>query len=183
MKTTDWMFESHLGLNRSWFHYYVQYRKVVRDLVDSIQMGVNPTDTIALPLLFLIRHCLELGLKANILEFEKVNPEIQKIKFSGRAAHSLEVLHAKFIEHLKAYQNKYSLSSEIESQMNSYLKKLVLFKTNLHELDNGSFNFRYPVDTTGKFNFKRTEKKNIKEIVKAFNEVDPFLVSTVDVLL
>ena len=180
IKKNKWEFESHIGFNRSWWSYYAQYRKVVEDLTHSINSGINPIDTVSLPLLFSIRHSFELGLKANILDFEKINTEVLKIKLKE---HSLELLCNKFTDHLKIYKTKYSMSKEIENQMIDYLKKFLPLKDKLHQLDRGSFNFRYPVDTSGNFNFNMTDKVNLAEIINAFNEIQPFLVFTHDVLL
>jgi len=183
MEKNEWEFESQLGQNRSWFIYYAQYKRVVTDLTDSVQNRQIPIDTISLPLLFSIRHCIELGLKANILEFEKANKEIEKIKLREKYSHSLEVLYNKFTEHLRVYQAKYPLSHEIEKQLTSYLDKLMPLKNKLHNLDKGSFNFRYPVNGEGEYNFVWNKKENLKEIISAFNEIHPLLVCTVDVLL
>lgn len=183
MKRNEWAFESHIGFNRSWWSYYVQYRKVVRDIAESIQNGTNSIDGISLPLLFSIRHCVELGLKANILEFEKLNNKILKLKLNGKGSHSLEMLYNRFIDHLKAYKNKYPLSIELEDQLKEYLSKFETLKDRLHKLDQNSFNFRYPVDTNGKYNFTWTIKENLMDIIKAFNYIDPLLISTCDVLL
>jgi hypothetical protein len=57
----------------------------------------------------MIRHSIELGLKANILEFEKVSNAKPKLKLDGRS-HNLTMLYDYFTRsHLK--NSKMSLES------------------------------------------------------------------------
>ena len=174
-------FESHIGWNTDWWNYYGQYKNVIDDIVNSVENN-TPIDTVSLPLLFLIRHSLELGLKANILKLETVNTSVAKIKMSGTKYHSLEKLYQKFVEHLNVLKKKHKISNEIEKEINAFLIKLQPLINILNKLDEGSFNFRYPVDTNGCLNFSWTDKVNIADIVDFYYDIQSFIIFTENVL-
>jgi hypothetical protein len=174
-------FESYISWNTNWWHYYSQYKNVIDEIVGGIENN-TPIDTVSLPLLFLIRHSIELGLKSNILKLEGVNTKIEKIKLSGTKYHSLENLFKKFVEHLKQIMKEKKISQSIKSAIDNYLTQFEPLKDILHGLDEGSFNFRYPVDTGGNLNFDRNDKVNVADIVDMYYKIQPFLVFTETVL-
>jgi hypothetical protein len=174
-------FESYIGWNTSWWHYYGQYKNVIDEIVGGIENN-TPIDTVSLPLLFLIRHSIELGLKSNIIKLEGVNTKVGKIKLSGTKYHSLENLFSKFVEHLNVIIKEKKISQSIKNEIDNYLTQFEPLKDILHSLDVGSFNFRYPVDTDGKLNFDRNDKVNVADIVNMYYKIQPFLVFTETVL-
>ena len=174
-------FESHIGRNISWWQYYSQYKNIVDELVDGIERNV-PIDTVSLPLLFLVRHSLELGLKANILKLQKINSNVTKVKLKGSKSHSIEMLHNKFIEHLNVLKRERQFPSQIQDGVNTYLSKLEPLKDLLHSLDKGSYNFRYPVDTEGIQNFEWSMKVQVADIMDLYYEIQSFLIFTETVL-
>ena len=176
-----WRFESYLGYNRSWWHYYRQYKEVINETVLNIIQGA-PIDTVSLPLMFSIIHSLELGLKANILELETINPNVAKIKLSGTKYHSIELLYDKFIEHLNTVSKNYAISKEIKDEISEYKKQISVLKEKVHELDKGSYSFRYPVDTEGNYNFTWNTRVNLADIINLYYSIQPFLEFTYDVL-
>jgi hypothetical protein len=92
-------FDSYLGYNYSWWHYYGEYKNAIDDIVTSIESGERNIDEISLPLLFMIRHSIELGLKANILKLQQKTKRIDKISFKRWQSHSIEFLYNRFLEH------------------------------------------------------------------------------------
>ncbi|AOW19387.1 hypothetical protein [Urechidicola croceus] len=174
-------FNSYLGYNRDWWSYYSQYKNAIDELVNGIENNI-PIDTISLPLLFMIRHSIEIGLKANILKLQKVNPEIKEISLGGTKSHSIEILYNKFEEHLILTIKNSEIRKTIIGEINGYLKKFKPLKNKLHNLDKGSFNFRYPVDTNGNYNFEWDEKENIADIINLYYKIQPFLLFTNRVL-
>jgi len=175
-------FDSYLGYNTSWWHYYNEYKIVIGDIVTSVESKENPIDTVALPLLFLIRHTIELGLKANIIQFQKINKRIEKIKLGGKGAHSIEFLYDKFMVHLNRIIKTNNIDKDILDQIREYKSKFNPLKTKLHNLDKGSFNFRYPVDIHGNRNFTWDTRENLFEIINLYYEIQPFILYTEDVL-
>ena len=174
-------FISYLGYNRDWWNYYSQYKNAIDELVNGIEKNI-PIDTISLPLLFMIRHSIEIGLKANILKLQEVNPKVEKIILGGNKSHSNEILYNKFEEHLISIIDNFQIRATIIKEINEYLEKFKPLKSKLHKLDKGSFNFRYPVDRKGNYNFEWDKKENIAEIVNLYYEIQPFLIFTDRVL-
>lgn len=175
-------FESRLEWNTDWWSYYSQYKNIIDNVINGIENGTMPIDTVSLPLLFLIRHSLEVGLKANILKFEEVNQKVGKIKFSGTKYHSLENLFVKFVEHLNVIKKENIIQKGIQEEIDNYLTKFEPLQNIIHNLDAGSFNFRYPIDTDGKLNFEWNDKVNVADIIDMYYEIQPFLLYTENVL-
>lgn len=180
-KKNRYKFESYIGWSQNWWSYYAQYKESVDKLVGLVESG-TPIDTVALPLLFLTRHSLELGLKANILKLENVNQKVKKISLSGSRYHSLEILYNKFEEHLNVILKGKKVSQTTRNEVSLYLKEFEPLKNILHNLDKGSFSFRYPVDTAGNPNFNRNDKVQVADIIDMYYKIQPFLVFTENVL-
>ncbi len=174
-------FESYIGRNTSWLHYYGQYKNIIDKIVDEVEKN-TPIDTVSLPLLFLIRHSLELGLKSNILRLEDVNKNVSKIKLSGKKYHSLKILYNKFVQHLNVIKKEKKISQKTRDEIEEYLIQFEPLKDIFHNLDEGSFNFRYPVDTNGKMNFDWDETINVADIIDMYYQIQPFLLFTEIVL-
>ncbi len=173
--TKKFKFTAHIGLDRNWWNYYHHYKSVIDYLVEGVE-GNLPVNTISSPLMFLIRHCLELGFKANILKLETVSNARPSLKFKDGDGHSLENLYDIFKAHLIEIQTINDIEQSITDTIANYLNDTEKLKNTLHQLDKGSYNFRYPVDTEGNFNFEWDEQVNIADIVDAFYKLQPFLV-------
>jgi len=180
-KTKKAKFTAYIGLDRNWWHYYSNYKSAIDFLVEGIENNLS-VNTVSSPLLFLIRHSLELGFKANILKLEMVSTARPKLKLKGPNSHSLESLYDIFKAHLVEIQKNHEIEISIKGVIEDYLKTTEQLKNILHELDKGSYNFRYPVDTENNFNFERNAQINIADIVEAFYELQPFLIFTDQVL-
>lgn len=176
-----WKFDSYLGYNKSWWNYYSQYKNIIDEMVSKIEQD-TPIDTVSLPLLFLIRHSLEIALKANILSLEEVNVDVEKIKLGGRDSHKIKILFKKFKEHINAINKKITISVEVKKQIDEFFKISVPLETILHSLDEGSFSFRYPVDTNGKYIFNWDVRINISEIIDIYYSIQKYLLFTQAVL-
>ena len=181
-KKNKYRFESYIGWNQNWWKYYQQYKQAVDRIVSLVESG-TPIDTISLPLLFLVRHSLELGLKANILKLEEVNSKVGKINLKGTKYHSLELLNNKFEEHLNVILKEKKVSKTTRNEILDYLKKFEPLKNTLHNLDGSSANFRYPVDTSGTVNFNYTETVQLADIIEMYYKIQPFILYTENVLM
>ncbi len=156
-----WKFDAYLG--QDWWLYYSHYKTALDELVILIE-GNLPVNTVALPTLFLIRHGMELGLKANIIRMEKVSNARPILTFQGKNSHSIEAHYDIFIAHLTEIRKLISLEKIDSDKINDYIKKIEPLKVILHNLDKGSYNFRYPINSHGVNNFGLNEKVNIAEM-------------------
>lgn len=173
-------FESYIGWNQNWWNYYVDYKEATRLLIQQINNNI-PVDTVALPVLFMIRHSIELGLKANILELEKFSTAKPKLKFDGKS-HNLAFLYDYFVSHLQAVCIQYKVDKPITDQIDNYKGHMAKIVDRLTKIDKGSYNFRYPIDTNGNPNFEFTDRINIADYIELLQVIDPFIIVTVEIL-
>ncbi|MEO6719737.1 MAG: hypothetical protein ABIN67_05185 [Ferruginibacter sp.] len=171
-KKSEVKFKAEIGQVRTWWNYYLHYKTALDFIVEGVENNL-PINTISLPAAFLIRHSLELILKANILKLETVSSARKKLKLD---THNLKVLYKIFSDHLLFILNHKAIDAKLIERIKEGLIKTEKLKNILHELDEGSFNFRYPVDKENKNNFKEDKVIQVAEIVKAFYEVQDFLV-------
>jgi hypothetical protein len=176
-----WKFEVYPGHGQDWWIYYSHYKVAVDELVKLIEENLA-VNTVAFPTLFLIRHSLELGLKANILRFEQVSSAKSKLNFKNPKSHSLEFLYDIFNSHLIEITGKLHLDQKVIDKLDYYQKNIQPLKILLNELDKGSYSFRYPVDTNRKVNFEWNKRIQLDEILKLFYAIQPFILWTEAVL-
>jgi len=99
---------------------------------------------LVLPTLYMLRHSLELMLKAKIeylAQFSASNNLINKLNNE----HKLTSLSNSFLEHYALSKQKLDIKDDDSKYLNDF-KSLISFFT---ELDNYSYTFRYPKDKEG----------------------------------
>ncbi len=117
------------------FEYAMQYKRAFFTLYESSQ----PVDTLALPMMFLLRHYLELALKYNIGYFQEFSGhDCKSIKLQKE--HKLQPLSNCFREHLKNVFDKIKIPKEETLEYFIALDELVNI---LNSLDRQSMSFRY----------------------------------------
>lgn len=130
-----------------WIRYFAEYTFAVDLMFREIKRG--EVSVVSLPLIFLVRHTMELGYKMNIIELNKVSPIRVDIKFKGTESHRLDILHEQFGDQMFGIFKKFNIDKLYLSQFESLFFKLSSLKTLLHQLDNMSYAFRYPVKNDG----------------------------------
>lgn len=174
-------FTAIVGQDQAWWSYYVHYKSAIDVLVKSIEDG-TPINTVSLPLLFLVRHCLEIGFKANIVKLVTISGDKLKMADKDVNTHSLISLYDIFQTHLKIIRKSLIIDIKTSETIDNYLKEIEKLKDIFHNLDQGSYNFRYPVDKKGKQNFNWNEQINIADIIELFYKLQPFILFTDSVL-
>ncbi len=175
-------FESYLGWNKSWWSYYRQFKNAAHLMVREVEENRLPIDTISLPMLFAIRHCIEVGLKANILALEPLNESIARIDIGGRKSHSIRHLSQVFEQHLILLIEQQTISEPTAMAVKGYLATFAGLQSVLSRLDDSSTNFRYPVDTKLTPVFHPMQRENLSGIVDAFAQAQAFIEFTLQVL-
>ena len=122
------------------FKYAWQYQEAYEILVKKHQGGSH----LSMPILFTLRHYLELILKANIeyLSFFS-NSNLMLDKLDNE--HRLVQLSNAFLEHYNLAKNE--TRNTIEDDL--WIKDFMILKDLFIELDNRSYTFRYPYDKNG----------------------------------
>ncbi len=176
-------FDAHIGMYISFADYLSSYRFAFESLMETVYKFNRPVDMAAYPLLFIARHCIELGFKTNIQYFRKYS-EDEYLK--TMATHNLEQLFKAFKLHvantIKNLKIKYDIEVEEEviDEYNKYCNEVEKLTTIFHLLDKNSEAFRYPVNKKDNAVFKYTEIINVLDIKKLYEKSMMLLTHTTD---
>ena len=124
----------------SLFKYAYQYQEAFEILVKKHKGGSH----LILPILFTLRHYLELILKANIKhlsQFSNSKSMLNKI----HSEHKLTSLSNSFLEHYKLSKKELGYTQD-DSE---YITRFKLLSNFFERIDNMSYTFRYPTDKNG----------------------------------
>jgi len=178
-----WDLTFHMGECHGLGHIRTQYDEVIEFLVEGVLFEDYDVNKVYLPLLFLVRHSLEIALKFNILEARKItnivsDKSIEKI-------HSLDKLYNLF-GGTNGYINKLDLEkmdSKTKEQLDNYKQQYEELNKTIHQLDTNSMFFRFPVDRKGKTHSIYMKGHHLLKILKLYYLTDPFITFTNDVLM
>lgn len=182
-KYTRNKFEAFLGSYLSFGSYLTSYENAFRALIDSVNNSGFHVDYLAYPILFIARHSLELGFKANIRYFSKYS---EKSDYIYDNSHNLKDLFSGFETHFREFIKQLKVKYGIEVAKEDILdfEEYCIAVENLVDrfnlLDKSSYCFRYPVDTKNKKNFSPTDSVNILDIKELFDKAMILLQHTAD---
>ena len=164
---------SHIGqVSHSNFAYAFGYSKAFELLYES----KAPIDTIVHPMMFTLRHYLELILKANIEYFAKFsgsNCLVPKLT----TTHEIEKLANAFIEHWNLVKKRAKITVDDTVYFESFNKLISIFK----QLDDKSFSFRFAHDKQGNKSFEWIDQIDIYKIKNIYDVAKVLLNHSVDV--
>lgn len=182
-KRKKWALTLHMGECRGLGHIRTQYDDVIEILLDGILLNNYDLNKIYLPLLFLVRHSLEIALKFNIEEAKK-NTSIVSTKNIVKI-HSLEQLYNIF-GGSDGYINKLNIERmniKTKEQYEVYKMQYEKLNSTLHQLDKNSMFFRFPVDNKGNNHPINLRKNSILNILQLYCFTDTFITFANDVLI
>src|ERR1041385_5924273 len=131
-------FTAHIGQNFSWGDYCGSYQGAVEALWSQVaEMKATP-DRLALPLLFLVRHTVELGYKAALADFYSA---LRKGKVPED--HQLKVLHRNLGAVFDELVNTGWVSPDSENEFRKRYSATRQFKEWLLRWDAANDAFRY----------------------------------------
>ncbi len=156
------------------FKYALQYKSAFEILYNSINTDIV-IDSIALPLMYTLRHYLELILKANIEYFSKFSQS--KNMGNKDSKHKLIPLKNAFKEHWNIIVKKYKI--KIDDKI--YFEKLDKLIDIIDKIDSHSMSFRYSHNNDNNKHFDGLKQLDIYFIKNIFDEVTPLLNYSIDV--
>ncbi|MBU0967720.1 MAG: hypothetical protein KKA54_15215 [Proteobacteria bacterium] len=174
-----WHFEAQIGFHISYGSYLSAYRRAVDILFEAIEARNSPVNTISYPLLFLVRHSLEIGYKLNINYLSRYSGLDDKVNWDK---HYLIELHQAFKDHFMAVVKELGVDQKVVDDFNSYYSKVEKLTRIFNVLDRGSYSFRYPVDTKQKEVFKHKDTINLLDVKDLYDKAMILLFHTPDVL-
>jgi hypothetical protein len=157
-----------------------QYDSTVEFLLEGIVKNNFSFDLMYLPILFLIRHSLELGLKDNIQEIQSMSNLIKQTTLTNE--HSLFKLYKYFDDFLSQIDIN-QLDGTSKLQLIDFRVKYSKLNGTIHDLDSNSLFFRYPVDKKGNKHDLKAEKLNFINVLRLYYFTDPFISFTTAVLV
>ena len=152
-----------------------QYGNAIDILINQIIEGENRVDTIAHPLLYLMRHSIELGLKVNIKYLSKYS----NLKIKEFKTHTLSVLFSEFEKHYKKIVIENNFERELKKEYDKYSADL---KYVINALGDDWSSFRYVYATDCKKVFADSETINIFELKKKYDNSIIFITHTSDAI-
>jgi hypothetical protein len=180
-KIKKWNYLQNLHSKTEWYRYYGEYSLAIKNLLEGSED--SQSTVLALPVLFLIRHSLELAFKMNLVELEKVSGEKANLKFHGKDSHVLHKLHHEFQKQVELIFKKAKAPQTLRKEFNKRNIQLKDFRQIFDKLDEWSFAFRYPVTPDGKTkSFKPEDQINIADIIPVYEETQTILKYTTDVI-
>jgi hypothetical protein len=165
-------FMAHVGLYSKFNVFMSFYEDAVNKLYREVSEGNETADSIAMPLLFLMRHTMELGYKYTIAEIcemngTKYNPTDDR--------HYFYKLHPRLKEEFyKLWQNG-GVSDDKKRSFDEYYEITEAAMLWFDKIDPNGVNFRYP-------GFAHDKKVNLLEVKNKFDEAMTLLTVTVDVI-
>jgi len=174
-----------------WFHYLRGYKHAFTSLVEDVLRKNVSVDYMAHPILFVARHAIEIGLKANVYEIEKYtkarfhkiknchNITIWLLEFNSQVNEFYNICSAKQIS--IEYSDKSQYSALYES-LNELVNGNERFK-GLGIIDDGSIKFRYPTEKALDDNGKPLLDSNGNPVMKnVFELMDIISIAEVEKL-
>jgi len=183
-KRTRYQFYADLGNHLTFASYFGSYERAFEALMEKVYQSGNHIDLLAFPILFIARHCMELGFKTNIRYFLKYS---EKDDFKKAGIHDLEKLFGAFKLHIaETVKNLYSKHGiEVEksdiSEFNKYCEEVNKLTNIFHLLDKNSDSFRYPVDKENNKSFDQKDKINLLDVRDLYKKTTILLTHTADI--
>lgn len=162
------------------FSTYVSfYQDAVETLYERVSLGNDTADSIALPLLYLIRHTLELGYKYSLVYLCARNSTV--FDPQKKEKHSLSELHKRLkVEYYSAIANGALPEADKES-FEKYYALAALSMKRFEKLDGASSKTRFPnIDESAVFEPGTTV--NILEIKNEFDNAMILLTTMADLI-
>lgn len=176
----EWKFITEIGESFNTHNYLYAYQEAVDTLYKEIALDKTIGRMyLAIPMLFMMRHSMELGYKVNINYLSKYSGLTENV---NNNQHFLVKLHKSLAKHFNKASKTLEVSSEIKESFKEQYDKTERAMMYFDTLDPKSMGFRYMVDTNGKPIFQKEIQVNLLNLKKQYDEAMVLLNYTVDVL-
>lgn len=165
----------HMSECRGLGHIKSHYDMTIDCLINGVVNNEINVNTIYLPLMFLIRHGMELALKSNLLDLGNALSDNSRYALANQ--HSVFQLFKLLFSYVGNAIDAIPKEDILKRESEKYKMKVTELKELIHKFDAKSEAFRYPSEKN--LRFKRDE---ILTALKLYYEVDSFLTGAVIVL-
>lgn len=174
-------FTARVGQYANFSAYLAFYEHAVERLYCNVSEHNETADMAGIPLLFLMRHTMELGYKFSLFHLCELNGTLFSPEAPGCEGHSFEKLHKRLrLEYSKACMADHVSEKDhdvIEEYFTSTEKTIQLFDS----LDKKSTKFRYPIDKQMPV-FPQGTEINLLEMKTAYDQAMGLLGTVIDMI-
>ena len=168
-----------LDFFRNFVDYLNSFETAVELLYRKVANAEETPYSMALPLLFLMRHSLELGYKYTIAELHYLN----EIPYEpAKCRHSLEGLHSVLKEQFSKVAGKWPLSKSVLKEFEDHYRNTGKCMKEFNQLDPDSIAFRYPINKGGTPVFSHDDAVNLLALKQSYDSGMLLLGHLADVL-
>ena len=167
--------KANIGFAYTDFNLVGQYNNAIDILFNKILDESLAVDLIAHPILYLMRHSIELALKENIkylTKYSGVNPSYLR-------SHSVEDLCKEFEKHFLKISSTLNFDNKIINEFENYYSDLKIL---VEDLGSDFSSFRYVHSRQGEKVFGNNEIVRVDELKKKYDSSMELLIYTSDVI-
>lgn len=167
-------FTAYIGQAYSEMGLLGEYENAINIIIKDLKDTKTRIDTVAHPVLYMMRHSLELGFKSNLEYFEQYSNRKTDKKLFG--CHDLQKLHSEFKTHFYLINDTLNFDADLVTEFDKYYAHTATLIKELGETESASF--RYTKNIKGQRIFQPTEKKDIGKIKELYDKAITMLVYT-----
>ncbi len=167
-----WDLTLHLGESISLGGVRHEFDDTLNFIIELLIEGKLLIKDVYLPLLFMVRHSIELALKSNITDVQGLSKKIKDKDYQGE--HSIMRLFNVYKDYLDGLDLS-KLDDTLKQQHAFYLDSFEELTDEIHQLDTHSRAFRYSIQKDGSPHKVEVDKINILKIVKLLYFTDTFI--------
>lgn len=164
-----WDLTFHLHMNRGIGHIRTDYDCLFELILKGIINNEITIDKVYLPLLFYIRHSLELALKENLDRLRAYSLFARNVSLE----HSLLRLYNQFNQCIESSSILNALNSELQIRYNQQLTTMNSLISTIHILDSNSQAFRFPINSCNQQ--ETLNDINLSALIKDFYKIDSLI--------
>jgi hypothetical protein len=177
-KHEKYQFTAYIGHVFSEMGLLGEYENAINIIIKDLKATKTRIDVVAHPVLYMMRHSLELGYKSNFEYFEPYsNRRTSKKIFE---CHDLQKLHVEFKEHFDLINTELNFDKDLVAEFNKYYNQTTTLINQLGSTEASSF--RYTKNTKGQRIFQSTETKDIGAIKELYDNAITMLAHTSDLI-
>ena len=181
------LFVLNLCFFRKFATYLFSYEQAVELLYGEVATGKQTAEMVGPPLVFLMRHSLELGYKYTVFELYRLNPsDYGPDDFNrsvDRFSHTLSKWHRELKDAYEKIAERFEVSDDERADFANHYEKTRVGMEEFERLDKGSYSFRFPIEKkTGKLIWSHDDTVDLLALKNLFDEAMILLRHTIDAL-
>jgi len=155
-----------------------EYENAINIILKDLKATKTRIDVVANPVLYMMRHSLELGYKSN---FEYLLPySNRQTNKNILGCHDLQKLHEEFKIHFDTIKTALNLDNDLVKEFDKYYTQTTTLINQLGSKEASSF--RYTTNTKGQRIFQSKETKDVGEIKKLYDKAITMLAYTSELI-